>query len=99
MPHRNTCQALVNLLIADSGSDGIESDGVEDDAEAVPSYATLITRFAANWYCSGHPVPTDYLNQDAQPTSLEWRRYQNTRGPGDGDLAVALPRALGWMRG
>jgi hypothetical protein len=29
-------------------------------------------------------VPKDYLNQDAQPTSLEWRRYQEVRGPGDG---------------
>ena len=83
-PHRNTCQALVNLLVVSGASESGESDGVEDDAAAAPSYVTLIKLFAANWFCSGHPLPTDYLNQDAQPTSLEWRRYQEVRGPGDG---------------
>ena len=83
-PHRNTCQALVNLQVISGASESGESDGVEDDAAAAPSYVALIKLFAANWFCSGHPLPTDYLNQDAQPTSLEWRRYQEVRGPGDG---------------
>eukprot|EP00900_Chrysochromulina_parva_P014463 jgi/Chrpa1/23017/Chrysochromulina_OHIO_Genome00024650-RA len=75
-PHRNTCQALVNLQVVSGASESGESDGVEDDAATAPSYVALIKLFAANWFCSGHPLPTDYLNQDAQPTSLEWRRYQ-----------------------
>eukprot|EP00900_Chrysochromulina_parva_P014861 jgi/Chrpa1/23376/Chrysochromulina_OHIO_Genome00027232-RA len=68
-PHVRTCQALVNLASVDSAK--------------APDYVALITRFAANWYGSGHPVPADYLNPDAQPTSPEWRNYQEIRGPGD----------------
>ena len=83
-PHRNTCQALVNLQIAGGESEGGEPDGVEDDTAVAPSYVALIMLFAANWFCSGHPVPTDYLNQDARPTGSEWRLYQEVRGSGDG---------------
>ena len=68
-PHVKTCQALVNLASVDSAK--------------APDYVALITCFAANWYGSGHPVPADYLNPDAQPTSPEWRNYQEVRGPGD----------------
>ena len=41
-------------------------------------------QLASSWFRSGHPVPKDYLAPDAQPSSLEWRRYQEVRGPGDG---------------
>ena len=72
-PHRQTCQALVNLQFADVHG-----------AAGAPTYVTLIALFAANWFCSGHPVPADHLNPDAQPTGADWRNYQEVRGPGDG---------------
>ena len=71
--HKLTCQALIDLRLEPNQKQG----------EAV-TYLTLLRSFASSWYRSGHPVPIDYLNQDAQPTDPAWRSYQSVRGPGDG---------------
>ena len=70
-PHVLTCNALANLAAS-------------KDNPPAPSYPSLIAAFASSWFRNGHPVPKDYLAPDAQPSSLEWRRYQEVRGPGDG---------------
>jgi hypothetical protein len=66
-PHRKTCQALVNLQFA----------GV-DRAAGAPAYITLIARFAANWFCSGHPVPA--YRVDAGPNAAR-NRARDTMAP------------------
>ena len=49
-----------------------------------PSYADVMEEFALNWHRAGYPVPHDYQNTDAQPSSVEERRYQQERGAGRG---------------
>ena len=59
------------------------TNGHDEQGEAV-TYVTPLRSLASSWHRSGHPVPIDYLNQDAQPTDPEWRSYQSVRWPGDG---------------
>ena len=57
-----------------------------------PSYSDLIQEFAHSWSQHGHPVPSDFLNADGQPSDAASRRYQLVRGPGDGrSLLGAIP--------
>lgn len=53
-------------------------------APARIDYLQAVCDYASRWHEAGLPVPKDYLNSDAQPSSLEQRRYQLRRGPGDG---------------
>ena len=91
-PHVLTCNALANLAAS-------------KDNPPAPSYPSLIAAFASSWFRNGHPVPKDYLAPDAQPSSLEWRRYQEVRGPGDGrrppvfEPTLALIGDGGWDDG
>lgn len=48
------------------------------------SYLEQVELFAAAWYDRGLSVPSDYLNADARPSSLEACDYQKRRGRGDG---------------
>ena len=57
-----------------------------------PSYSDLIQEYAHSWSQHGHPVPSDFLNADGQPSDAASRRYQLVRGPGDGrSLLGAIP--------
>lgn len=49
----------------------------------ITTYKVAIERFATNWHRAGHPVPADYANTDAQPSSESTRAYQTRRGAGD----------------
>jgi hypothetical protein len=59
-------------------------DAMLDQAPNGPVYGVEIEAFAAAWYDAGLPVPHDYNAADAQPVDPETRRYQSTRGVGDG---------------
>ena len=77
--HTLTCRALAGLQ---------QRPPVE-----APTYIALLAVFVSTWFRSGHPVPSDYLNEDAQPTSPAWREYQLVRGPGDGRRPLLLEQA------
>ena len=77
--HTLTCRALAGLQ---------QRPPVE-----APTYIALLAVFVSTWFRSGHPVPSDYLNEDAQPTSPGWREYQLVRGPGDGRRPPLLEQA------
>ena len=60
----------------------------------VPRFDTLREQFALAWYDAGLPVPSDYETHDAQPSDAESRKYQYTRGKGDGRRIVGIvPRS------
>ena len=62
---------------------------------ATPSFADLREQFAVAWHEAGLPVPADYEADDAQPIDADARRYQSTRGKGDGRRpASVVPRSL-----
>ena len=62
---------------------------------STPCFAELREQFAVAWHAAGLPVPADYEADDAQPRDEEARRYQSTRGKGDGRRpASTLPRSL-----
>lgn len=47
-------------------------------------YLWAVTMFAKAWTAAGYPVPQDFRNADAQPSSANEREYQLIRGSGDG---------------
>ena len=52
-------------------------------------------KFAVAWYRSGKPVPADYLNPDALPSSAADRAYQLVRGQGTRTrMAGVVPMSL-----
>ena len=53
-------------------------------------YERVISDFAVRWHAAGFPVPKDYANPDARPSSQNSRRYQSRRGPGDGRVVDAV---------
>ena len=53
-------------------------------------YEHVVADFAVRWHAAGFPVPADYLNPDARPSSQSDRRYQSRRGPGDGRQVDAV---------
>ena len=55
-----------------------------DRLEGQPIYLEQMELFASAWWDAGLPVPSDYLNPDAQPTDHASRLYQPARGRGDG---------------
>ena len=69
-----------------------------DTGVAAPTplcYEHVISDFAVLWHAAGFPVPKDYANSDARPSTTDERRYQSRRGPGDGrtvDAVVPLDR-------
>ncbi|KAL3920328.1 MAG: hypothetical protein SGPRY_005291 [Prymnesium sp.] len=55
-------------------------------------YRDAIEQLATKWHQAGHPVPSDYTNEDARPSSPRARVYQKRRGAGDGRRpAVTVP--------
>ena len=52
------------------------------------SYSSAILAFSHGWAAHGYPVPADFDNPDALPSSENDRRYASTRGPGDGPATV-----------
>lgn len=60
---------------------------VRDAPDAIeeprPCYRRITEAFAIQW-AEHFPLPHDYANEDAQPTSVEARAYQFARGAGDG---------------
>ena len=48
-----------------------------------PLYNEAIIRFARQWHLGGNPVPHDFRNPDARPSSAAEREYQWQRGHGD----------------
>ena len=60
------------------------------DLPAPLHYEHVVTDFAVRWHAAGFPVPADYLNPDARPSTQSDRRYQSQRGPGDGRQVDAV---------
>ena len=61
------------------GAMGIDVHGAATAHDALPpvlDYRERAEIMAAAWHAAGHPVPADYLNADAQPSSPELREYQ-----------------------
>jgi hypothetical protein len=62
---------------------------------AFRSYLEVCEEFALNWSRRGYPVPHDYDNADAQPSSDAERAYQWTRGRGRGWRApTTMPKLV-----
>ena len=59
-----------------------------------PTYATLVEAMAERLYDLGVPIPWDYANADARPTSEQARVYSQMRGAGDGRLTEGVRPAL-----
>ena len=72
---------LVTAVVAASPT---TLDLSNDTGAATPTYQDEIERFAVAWHEQALPLPCDYKNDDAQPTSLADRAYQSQRGRGDG---------------
>ena len=72
---------LVSAVVAASPSD---LSCIDETASTTPTYKHEIEKFAVAWFERGFPVPSDYLNEDAQPTLESDRAYQAQRGKGDG---------------
>jgi hypothetical protein len=59
------------------------------------SFEELREQFAVAWYRHGLPVPHDYESPNAAPSEEGARRYQETRGRGDGrQVDAVIPRSL-----
>ena len=59
-----------------------------------PVYAVLVEAMAERLYDLGVPIPWDYANADARPTSDQARVYSQVRGAGDGRLTEGVRPAL-----
>lgn len=53
-------------------------------------YIAIVSLFARAWATAGYPVPKDFRNPDARPTSSAERDYQQVRGAGDGREVEAV---------
>ena len=58
------------------------------------SYITVVHELARRLDADCHPIPIDFTNQDARPTSDECQQYQKRRGAGDGRSIVTAPPHL-----
>ena len=56
-------------------------------------YQMVIRECAAAWQKEGNPLPCDFDNADARPTSEEEREYQLVRGHGDGRTIKTVDHA------
>ena len=62
---------------------------IHEPAPMPASYADAVEQFAAAWHAAGHPVPRGYADSTATPP-VGSRRYQRSRGPGDGRVVDAV---------